>query len=290
MKTAVSLPRPWISSIASWHKQLQIRAEGVINRRAFLGATAGFIAPVAAVAKAAVMTVDYGPSRLDIHDPVRGKSLPVLLYVHGGAWQVGSRKDVDAKPAYFRDLGFVFVSADYRLGPFNKPDRQAADVAAAYNWVRENIAAHGGDPSRIVVMGHSAGNHLAALGAFRGDMSGVAGLILNDIQMYDIAKYAAIRGGLPRHFAYLFPERRWAALSPATYVGNAPIPPTLIAYSKMLHSRDLSLDFAATLKAAGGAISTFDGRAYKHIDIDRKIGAEAGGVSAAISEFLQRYR
>lgn len=262
----------------------------MINRRAFLGATAGFAAPVAAVAKTAVMTVDYGPSRLDIHDPAPGRRLPVLLYIHGGAWQVGSRKDVDAKPAFFRDLGFLFVSADYRLGPFNKPDRQAADVAAAYRWVRKNIMAHGGDPRRIVVMGHSAGSHLVALTALRGDMPGVAGLVLNDIQMYDIAKYAALRGGLPRHFAYLFPERKWPELSPATFLGNSPIPPTLIAYSKMPLSGELSLEFAAKLKASGGSVSTFDGRAYKHIDIDRKIGTENGGISAAIAAFLQRHQ
>ena len=149
---------------------------------------------------------------------------------------------------------------------------------------------HGGDPRRIVVMGHSAGSHLIALTGLRGDLPGVAGLILNDIQMYDIGKYAALRGGLPRHFAYLFPERKWADLSPVTYLGNAPMPPTLVAYSKMPLSRDLSLDFAGRLKAAGAKVSIFDGRVYKHIDIDRMIGAEAGGISGAIAGFLKRYR
>lgn len=235
-----------------------------------------------------VRTIDYGPAKLDIHHLAPGKRMPVMLYFHGGAWQVGSRKDVDAKPAFFRDLGFLFVSADYRLGPFHKPDRQAADVAAAFRWVRENIAAHGGDPRRIFVMGHSAGCHLAALTALRGDLPGVAGLILNDIQMYDIGKYAMRRGGLPRHFAYLFPERNWAELSPVTYLGNAPVPPTLVAYSKMPLSRELSLDFAARLKAASAKVSIFDGRVYKHIGIDRMIGAEPGGISGAIAGFLKR--
>ena len=260
------------------------------GRREFLLGVAALGATSAFPAARSVITADYGPSKLDIYDPALGKRLPVILYIHGGAWQVGSRKDVDAKPAFFRDLGFLFVSADYRLGPFHKPDRQAADVAAAYRWVRENIALHGGDPRRILVMGHSAGSHLVALTALRGDLPGVAGLILNDIQMYDIAKYAALRGGLPRHFAYLFPERKWPDLSPVSHLGSAPIPPTLIAYSKMPLSRELSLDFAATLKASGGNVSTFDGRAYKHIDIDRKIGTENGGISAAIAAFLQRYQ
>jgi acetyl esterase/lipase len=262
----------------------------MICRRTFLAAMMMAGSFPAAAGDRQVMTIDYGPSKLDIHQPAPGKSLPVLLYIHGGAWQVGSRKDVDAKPGFFRDLGFLFVSADYRLGPLHKPDRQAADVAAAYRWVQENIAAHGGDPRRIVVMGHSAGSHLVALMALRGDLSGVAGLILNDIQMYDIGKYAALRGGLPRHFSYLFPGRKWADLSPATHLGTAPVPPTLITFSKMPLSRELSLDFAARLKAAGAKVSIFDGRVYKHIDIDRKIGAEAGGISEAIAGFLKKFR
>ena len=261
----------------------------MINRRTlFGGVIATFAAQSASAAGRSIVTIDYGPAKLDIHQPTPGNSLPVLLYIHGGAWQIGSRKEVDAKPAFFRDLGFLFVSADYRLGPFHKPDRQASDVAAAYNWVREHILEFGGDPGRIVVIGHSAGAHLAALTALRGDLPGVAGLILNDIQMYDIAKYAELRGGLPRHFAYLFPEKRWAEWSPVAYLGTAPVPPTLVAYSQMKLSRELSLDFAGRLKAAGAKVSVFDGRAYKHIEIDRMIGAEAGGISGAIAGFLKR--
>ena len=230
------------------------------------------------------------PRRLDIHSPAPGQSLPVLLYVHGGAWQTGSRSDVRAKPDFFRSLGFLFVSADYGLGPFHKPNRQARDVAAAFGWLRKNIAEYGGDPARIVVMGHSAGSHLAGLAALRGDMPGVAGLILNDIQMYDIAKFAALNGGhLPRHYGYLFGgAASWASLSPAAHLGEAQVPPVLIAWSNMRLSRVLSLDFAARLKAAGVRVSTFDGMSYKHREIDRRIGAETGGISAAIAEFLKR--
>lgn len=184
------------------------------------------------------------------------------------------------------------MSADHRLGPFNKPDRQAQDVAAAYLWVRENIANYGGDASRIVVMGHSSGSHLTALAALRGDMPGVAGLILNDIQMYDIAKFAEMSGGhLPRHYGYLFGSgTRWADLSPVTHLGTAPVPPTLVSWSNMRLSRALSLDFVERLKAAGVRVSTFDGMAYRHREIDRRIGAEEGGMSAAIAAFLERQR
>jgi acetyl esterase/lipase len=262
----------------------------LINRRVFLGGALTAAAARDAAAGPRVTTIDYGPAKLDIHDPAPGRKLPVLVYLHGGAWQAGSRRDVDRKPGFFRGLGFLFVAADYRLGPFNKPDRQAWDVAAAYVWVRENIVSFGGDASRIVVMGHSSGSHLTALAALRGDMPGAAGLILNDIQMYDIAKFAGLNGGhLPRHYGYLFGSgKRWAELSPVTHLGAAPVPPTLVAWSNMRLSRELSLDFAARLKAAGVRVSAFDGTAYRHREIDRRIGAEEGGMSGAVSAFLRR--
>jgi acetyl esterase/lipase len=260
----------------------------LITRRAFLASLPFAAAP--ASASAAVATIDYGPAKLDIHAPSPGQNLPVLLYVHGGAWQTGSRGDVFAKPGFCRRLGFLLVSADYGLGPFHKPGRQARDLAGAFAWVRENIGFYGGDPSRIFVMGHSSGSHLTALAALRGDLSGAAGLILNDIQMYDIPKFADLNGGhLPFHYAYLFaPERNWAGLSPVTYLGQGKVPPTLIAWSSMRLSRELSLDFAGRLTAAGVKVSTFDGMAYKHLEIDRRIGAEARGMSAATAAFLRR--
>jgi acetyl esterase/lipase len=260
----------------------------LITRRAFLASL-----PFAAASDAApigVASFDYGPAKLDVHGSSPGKKLPVLLYVHGGAWQTGSRRDVFAKPAFCRRLGFLLVSADYGLGPFHKPGHQARDLAAAFLWVRENIAAYGGDPSRVFVMGHSAGSHLTALAALRGDMPGAAGLILNDIQMYDIAKFAALNGGgLPLHYGYLFGSGpAWAALSPAAYLRRAKVPPTLIAWSSMRLSRELSQDFAERLKAAGVKVSTFDGMAYKHLEIDRRIGAEEGGMTKAVAAFLRR--
>jgi acetyl esterase/lipase len=63
----------------------------------------------------------------------------------------------------FTERGFVFVSTNYRLVPQVEMGVLTGDVAKALGWVHKNIATHGGDPSRIFVMGHSAGAQLAAL-------------------------------------------------------------------------------------------------------------------------------
>jgi acetyl esterase/lipase len=91
---------------------------------------------------------------------------PVLLQIHGGAWVMG-RKDDDAGPllAHMAERGWVCVSVNYRLSPAATWPDQITDVKRAIAWVRENIAAHGGDPSFLAVTGGSAGGHLSALAA-----------------------------------------------------------------------------------------------------------------------------
>ncbi len=100
---------------------------------------------------------------LDIYAPAQAKNLPVVFWIHGGGWQTGDKSDVQLKPKVFNDRGFVFVSTNYRLLPKVDMDVLIRDVAKSLGWVHKNIAAHGGDPSRIFVMGHSAGAQLAAL-------------------------------------------------------------------------------------------------------------------------------
>jgi acetyl esterase/lipase len=100
---------------------------------------------------------------LDIYKPDEAKDLPVVIWIHGGGWQTGDKSDVQIKPRVFTEHGFVFVSTNYRLLPKVEMGVIIRDVAKSLGWVHKNIAAHGGDPNRIFVMGHSAGAQLAAL-------------------------------------------------------------------------------------------------------------------------------
>jgi arylformamidase len=100
---------------------------------------------------------------LDVHAPAGAKNLPVVFWVHGGGWQTGDKSMVALKPKAFTDAGFVFVSINHRLLPTVDMSAITGDVARALGWVHKNIAAHGGDPDRLLVMGHSSGGQLAAL-------------------------------------------------------------------------------------------------------------------------------
>jgi arylformamidase len=100
---------------------------------------------------------------LDVYAPDGAKNLPVVFWIHGGGWQTGDKGMVALKPKAFTDAGFVFVSINHRLLPTVEMGAITRDVAAALGWVHKNIAARGGDPARLLVMGHSSGGQLAAL-------------------------------------------------------------------------------------------------------------------------------
>ncbi|WP_408899321.1 alpha/beta hydrolase fold domain-containing protein [Nocardioides sp. R1-1] len=91
---------------------------------------------------------------------------PVLLQVHGGGWTIGT-KDQQGLPLmqHLAAKGWVCVAINYRLAPRDPWPAQIVDVKAAIAWVKENIAAWGGDPGYLAITGGSAGGHLAALAA-----------------------------------------------------------------------------------------------------------------------------
>ena len=99
---------------------------------------------------------------LDVVAPKDAKNLPVVFWIHGGGWQGGDKSEVYGKPQAFIDRRFVFVSTNYRLLPSVDMATIVRDIAKSIRWVHDHIAEHGGDPSRLFIMGHSAGAQLAA--------------------------------------------------------------------------------------------------------------------------------
>ena len=115
----------------------------------------------------AIRDAAYGTDprqRLDVFvptDPVT--RAPVLVFFYGGSWNSGSKDDYAFAAQALAAQGFVTVLPDYRLYPQVRFPDFLKDGAAAIAWVRDNIAAQGGDPSRIVLAGHSAGAYNAAM-------------------------------------------------------------------------------------------------------------------------------
>lgn len=100
---------------------------------------------------------------LDVYAPAGVKNAPVVFWIHGGGWVTGDKSQVQLKPQAFMDRGYVFVATNYRLWPNVDMGTLIRDVAKAVRWVHDHIADFGGDPKRLLVMGHSAGAQLAAI-------------------------------------------------------------------------------------------------------------------------------
>lgn len=90
--------------------------------------------------------------------------MPILLYLHGGAWVVGDKRE-QGKPMLFElaRRGWLCVSANYELSPRATWPTHVVDCKRAIDWVRTHAVELGGDPNCIVIAGGSAGGHLAAL-------------------------------------------------------------------------------------------------------------------------------
>lgn len=121
--------------------------------------------------------------RLDVWRPTeRAGALPVVIFFYGGGWSNGRRQDYGFAGRALAARGFVVVVPDYRLAPANRFPRFVEDGAAAARWTHDHVAALGGDPARISVMGHSAGAHIAALLALDGRWLAAAGVPANTIR------------------------------------------------------------------------------------------------------------
>lgn len=102
----------------------------------------------------------------DVYLPPDPRNAPVLVMVHGGGWALGDKASpgvAENKVAHWLPKGWIVVSANNRLLPDADPLQQARDVAAATARVQRLAPQWGGDPARVVLMGHSAGAHLVAL-------------------------------------------------------------------------------------------------------------------------------
>jgi acetyl esterase/lipase len=107
---------------------------------------------------------------LDIYLPKSDDPLPVVMWVHGGAWRVGGKGN--AGPARILvDHGYAVVDVEYRLSGEAIFPAQIQDCKAAVRWIRANAKKYSLDADRIGVWGSSAGGHLVALLGTSGDIA-----------------------------------------------------------------------------------------------------------------------
>lgn len=107
--------------------------------------------------------------KLDVHFPDGAAGLPVIIYIHGGGWIGGDKRQMDVWSKRMANRGYVVFNVNYRLAPENPFPAAVNDCLGALLWVKEHAADYGGDNTRIGVTGGSAGGHLTLVVATEAD-------------------------------------------------------------------------------------------------------------------------
>lgn len=111
-------------------------------------------------------TEQYGPTddeTLDIFAPAGASGLPVVAYIHGGAWRLLTKEDSCAAAPTFVENGVMYVALNFAVIPKVRLPDMAGQCRRALVWLHKNVARFGGDPDRIAVCGHSSGGHLCGV-------------------------------------------------------------------------------------------------------------------------------
>jgi acetyl esterase/lipase len=269
---------------------------------------------LSAVAQEPVRSVPYveqGHARhvLDVYAPASAKNLPVVFWIHGGGWQSGDKANVQEKPKFFLEQGFVFVSINHRLLPEVEMGPLIGDVAKAFGWVQKHIAEYGGDPTRVLVGGHSSGAQLAALictddrylKAVGVSFQCLIGCVPVDGDTYDIPAIIEtaetrrrVHGQEPAKFGHRekfgnSPEKH-KDFSAVTHIAKGKgIPPFLVLH--VANHPDNSAQayrLGAVLKAADIPVKVFGAKDTDHTKINANLGTAGDPSTAELLVFIQR--
>jgi arylformamidase len=243
---------------------------------------------------------------LDVYALPTAKKAPVVVWIHGGGWQAGDKSEMGQKPPAFVEKGFVLVSVNYRLWPKVPMGDIVRDVAKSVHWVHDHAASFGGDPARLLIMGHSAGAQLAALlctderylQAEGVSLSNVKGCVPVDGDTYDIPAIIATAEtrrrvhGLPEPKAthrekFGAPEQQ-KDFSAVTHVAkDKGIPPFLLLYvADHPDTTAQALRLGAVLKEAGVPTTLFGAKDTNHTKLNDQLGVANDPATAALFAFV----
>lgn len=216
----------------------------------------------------------------------------VLLFWHGGGWTSGYKEWMSFMAPAFNAAGITFVTAGYRLAPQNVFPVGVDDCAAGVQWTVRNIAAHGGDPRRLWIGGHSAGGHYAALLAVRRDWQAPLGLPVDVVRgclpisgVYDFTASS----GLANRPRFLGPDETERAASPRFNL-QAPLPPFLLAHgtADFPHLVRQAEAFENDLRAAGARVERIAMEGRDHFSASYAGGEPDGPWVPAALAFMAR--
>jgi acetyl esterase/lipase len=219
----------------------KVRSRALVARELFLGLRP---APVRIIRSVSIRGEEGEPLALEVYRPEGEGTYPVVVQIYGGAWQRGAAGDNARLAQELAGSGLVVFAIDYRHAPRWRWPAQLADVRAALRWIGRHAPEHGGDVTRLALLGRSSGAQLAMLAAYAPDAPAVRAVVnyygpVDLVEGYrhppdpDPLKVRGIEeaflGGSPDQV----PDA-YRTASPISYV-NRPLPPTLSIYGMRDH-------------------------------------------------------
>ncbi len=235
---------------------------------------------------------------LDIYFREGLAGAPVILYVHGGGWVRGDKRRALFKPAALVPEGYLFASMNYRFHPQTSLSGMAQDVATAAVWLKRHAAKYGGEGSKLVLMGHSAGAHLVsvvatnqrfmeAAGASLGDLSAVVAI---DTAMLDVPLRMET-AGRSQFQVFGTDPAAWTPVSPWHHVeAGKGIPPFLLfGADGRAVTRQQVMPMEKKLQEAGVEVSSHEAIGRAHMPLDTYMGIDGDESTRILMEFLARH-
>lgn len=218
---------------------------------------------------------DVPPASLDVYAPSGATGLPVVLWIHGGGFIANSAADIGGYARVIADHGYVVAALDYSLAPGHRYPVPVIQANAALGWLTEHAAEYGGDPTRIVIGGDSAGAQLASqtaaiqsdrafaatVGVVAGAPDGIRGAVLF-CGVYDMTTVGDTGFPALRTFLWSYTGHRDWLDAPrigelsTTRTATSSYPPTLIAVGDDDPFDSQGRELAAALTGKGVAVTS----------------------------------
>lgn len=248
----------------------------------------------------ALRDVAYGDDprqRYDVYLPAQPQRAPVILFVHGGGWANGNKDNpgvVENKAAYWLPKGYVLVSINYRMRPDTAPIDQARDVARALADVQKRAPSWNADPANVMLMGHSAGAHLAALVGASSTLwrdAGAArprGVVSLDSGALDVPQTMK-KPPLPRIYDAAFGRNPadWIAASPYHQLTRDAVPMLFVCSSRRQDACPQGRAMAEKAKTLGVAMEVLP-EDLSHGEVNHLLGAPSA-YTTSVDAFVQRH-
>ncbi|MDQ2679950.1 MAG: alpha/beta hydrolase [Candidatus Eremiobacteraeota bacterium] len=235
--------------------------------------------------------------RLDLYLPENRHSVPLVIFIHGGAFMTGDRRDYAQIGESLAQQGIGVAIISYRLFPQSDAEGATEDAAAACAWVVRHAAQYRLDSRAVFVVGHSAGAQIAALIGTNPSYLARFGLALSAIRgvvaisgAYDVRDLSGEPDSWQRVDGHIYgesPQVR-SALSPSVHIDAATPPIMLVCgLAEDLRMCDFAVDFASKLQAAGRSAHVLRVGGADHMGLLKALISRGDPLNEKLLDFLR---